>query len=286
MSNRLTYFFLAFAGLAACSTTKQVEVVSTASAKTLRASLKYDRDTLIVDVRDTILLDAIGQLYHWTADNRIEKVRSANQIGQADTTRYFYQNPRLGRLTSVDFTNPIRPLLFYQDAQTIVWLNRNFTELRSINLLDLGFAAIDAVAYAPNEGLWLYASDQQKLLQVDLNGKVGYQSAELSQVFNQAIRATQLVANAQQVALRTGSNRLLLFGPFGAYRTELLRGGTSLHLAKDRLVFYEGAQWWTYRGPNVPIEPVIALEKGKELVSLRAEFALYRKGNRYWRATP
>lgn len=281
MNLRLAYLFFAFAGLVACSTTKKV---SSAFAKTPRTQLGYDRDTLIVDARDTILLDAIGQLYHWTADNRIEKVRSANQIGQADTTRYFYQNPRLGRLKSVDFTNPIRPLLFYQDAQTIVWLNRNFTELRRVNLLDMGFAAIDAVAYAPNEGLWLYASDQQKLIQVDLNGKVGYQSAELSQVFNQAVRAEQLVANAQQVAMRTEKNRLLLFGPFGAYRTELLRGGTSLHLAKDGLVFYEGQQWWTFRGPKVPIEPVLDPGKGKKLVSLRAEYALYRRGERYWRA--
>jgi len=283
MSAHLSFFILAFASLLSCTATKQGD---TAFAKTPRTLLSYDGDTLLVDVRDTILLDAIGQLYHWSADNRIEKVRTLNQIGQADTTRSFYQNPRLGNLTSVDFSNPIRPLLFYQDAQTVVWLNRNFTELRSINLLDLGYAAVDAVAYAPNEGLWLYASDVQRLVQIDLNGKLVHESAELNQVFNQGIRVKQLVANAQQVAMRTYNSRVLLFGPFGAYRTELLRGGTSLHVAKDRLVFFEGQQWWTYRGPKVPMEPVIEPAKGIELVSMRAEYVLYRRGNKYWRAKP
>jgi len=283
MSVRHLYLLLTVFCLVACSLPRQVP---SASAKTLRIPLVKDRDTLIINARDTILLDAIGQLYHWTTDNRVEKVLSANQIGQSDTTRYAYQNPRLGQLSSVDFTNPIRPLLFYQDAQTVIWLNRNLTEWRSVNLLDLGFSAVDAVAYAPNEGLWIYSSDLQKLIQVDLNGKVLYQSTELNQVFNQAIRVKQLVANAQQVAMRTQSNRLLLFGPFGAYRTELLTGGSSLHLTKDRLVFFESQKWWTYRGPKVPVEPVLTPTNGKELVSINAEFALYRRGNRYWKATP
>ncbi|MFK8055305.1 MAG: hypothetical protein AB8F78_04210 [Saprospiraceae bacterium] len=283
MSLRLAYLLLAFVALVACAAPKQT---SSAFAKTPRTQLSIEGDTLIIDERDTILLDAIGQLYHWSADNRIEKVRSVNQLGQSDTTSYAYQNPRLGRLTSVDFTNPIRPLLFYQDAQTVIWLNRNLSEWRSINLLDLGFSAIDAVAYAPNEGLWLYASDLQKLLQVDLNGKVVYQSTELNQVFNQAIRVEQLVANAQQVAMRTESNRLLLFGPFGAYRTELIGGGSSLHVTKDRLVFFEGQRWWAYRGPKIPVESVVVPTGGKKLVSLSAEFALYRRGNRYWKAAP
>lgn len=278
MSAHLAIFILAFASLLSCSATQQGV---TAFAKTPRTPLSYDGDTLLVDARDTILLDAIGQLYHWSADNRIEKVRTLNQIGQSDSTRSFYQNPRLGNLTSVDFTNPIRPLLFYQDAQTVVWLNRNFTELRSINLLDLGYAAVDAVAYAPNEGLWLYASDLQRLIQVDLNGKVLYQSGELIQIFKQGLRAKQLVANTQQLALKTETGRLLIFGPFGTYRFELLQGGHSLHTVKNRLVFYEGGQWWQYRGSKLPVEPVIE-KSNQELVSLRSEYALYRRGARYW----
>ncbi len=276
------YLFLALSMLIACASPRSA--TPSAFAKTPHTKLQQVRDTFIIDSRDTILLDAIGQLYHWTSDSRIEKVSTANQIGQADTTRYHFQNPRLGQLASVDFTNPIRPLLFYQDAQTVVWLNRNLSELRSINLLDFGFTAIDAVAYAPNEGLWLFASDQQKLVQIDMNGKVLFQSVELSQAFNQAIRVKQLVANTQQIAMRTQTDRLLLFGPFGAYRSELLKGGSSLHLVKDRLVYFEGSEWWAYRGQHVPIEPI--LEKAaKHLVSLRADYALYRRGNRYWRET-
>ena len=274
------FLFLVFLTLIACTAPRNSS--TSAVAKTPHTKLRQDRDTFIIDSRDTMLLDAIGQLYHWSFGNQIEKVYSVNQLGQADTIHYRYFNPRLGRLSSVDFTNPIRPLLFYKDAQTVILLNRNLVEIRSINLLDFGFPAIDAVAYATNEGFWIYNSNLQKLVQIDRNGKVLFESTELSQVFNQAIRAEQLVANAQQIAMRTQMNRLLLFGPFGAYRTELLRGGTSLHLVKDRLVFHEGKKWWTYSGPKIPIEPVLE-KKGKELVSIRAEFTLYRKENRYWR---
>lgn len=290
-----TYLFLASLAVIACTAPREAsssdsdEVRGSTRtretlAKTPHVKLRRDRDTFIIDSRDTMLLDAIGQLYHWSIDNQIEKVYSVNQLGQTDTTRYRYHNPRLGRLTSVDFTNPIRPMLFYEDAQTVILLNRNLVEFRSINLLDFGFPAIDAIAYATNEGFWIYNSNAQKLIQIDRNGTVLFESTELSRVFNQAIRAEQLVANTQQIAMRTQKNRLLLFGPFGGYRSELLKGGTSLHLVKDRLVFYEGKRWWTYLGPQIPIEPVLE-KKGKELVSIRAEFTLYRRGNRYWRET-
>ena len=280
MMLRYTYLIIALLNFCACVISR--DSTSAAFAKTPRIPLAFDQDTLILDVNDTLLLDAIGQLYHWASDDRLEKVVSVNQLGPSDSTAFYYQNPRLGELKSVDLTNPIRPLLFFQDAQTVIWLNRNLSEWRRVNLLDLGFAAIDAVAYAPNEGLWLFDSDAQRLLQLDLNGKLLYQSAELNQVFNQAIRAEQLVANTQQLAMRTQNNRLLLFGPFAAYRSEILQGGTSLHLSKDRLLFYENADWWQYAGANLPIEPVLSIPR-KELVSLRSKFALYKQKNRYWR---
>jgi len=285
MSIQYLYTMLAVLSISACASSKDSS--PSAFAKTSHAPLVFDRDTFILDNRDTLLLDAIGQLYHWSIDQSVNKVRSVNQLGQSDTTRYQYQNPRLGILASVDLTNPIRPLLFYKDAQTVIWLNRNLSEWRSLKLYDLGYTAVDAVAYAPNEALWLYASDVQRLIQIDLNGNEVYQSAELNQVFNQAIRAEQLVANAQQVAMRTQDDRLLLFGPFAAYRSEILKGGRSLHVSKNRLLYYENEQWWQYRGASLPIEPVRNV-LGKELVSLRSEVVLYRSGNRYWteKSTP
>ena len=261
---------------------------SCSSPQTRRISLPdyaaafWQADTLVVDHRDTVLLDALGQLYHWSQSNAVEKFRPANQLAGLDTLRYRYENPRFGKLTSIDLTNPIRPLLFYSDAQTVIWLNRNLTEWRRLSLLDLGFTSVDAIAYAPNDGLWLFDPDAQQLVQVDQNGKRVYESADLSQVFNQPVRARQLLANPQHVVVHTQEGRILLFNAFGAYRTELLRKGSSLQLVKDKLLFSETGQWQIYRLPTAMLEPLETQTARGDLVQLRQDFVLFRAGSRYW----
>jgi len=170
----------------------------------------------------------------------------------------------------------------YSDAQTVVWLNRNLSEARQVNLLDFGLDAVDAVAYAPAEGLWVYAPDRQRLLQIDRNGEPRYESVELSQVFGRAIRAVEIVATPRQVAMSTEDGRILLFGPFGAYRTQLLRPGRQLLANDDRLLFHEGAEWFTYAGDDGLVQPIRQPSSGAELVAPRAEFALWRQGPRWW----
>ncbi len=258
---------------------------SCASAKTggqqERVLTKVENNSA-ASTRDSLLLDALGQVYSWRADGTLEKLRSANQLAGIDTLRYRYHNVRLGRLASVDLTNPLRPVLFYPDAQTVVMLHRNLVELRQIKLLDLGLDAVDAVAYAPNEGLWVYAPDRQQLLQLDRNGAIRQRSPELSQVFNSAIRAACLVATPQQVVLVTDTGRMLLFGPFGSYRSELLRRPSSVQANEKTLLFFEDGQWWRYGGDSQLVEPVAMPNKDQQLVSMRGEFVLWRNGPRWW----
>ena len=220
-------------------------------------------------------------MYRWSSDHTFEKLRVANPLAGRDTLRYRYRNVRLGELHSVDLTNPLRPVLFYRDAQTVVWLHRNLTELRQLNLLDLGLAAIDAVAYAQSEGLWVYAADRQQLLQLDRDGNLRYESPELSQTFGDAIRGERLVATGTQVVLGTDAGRLLMFGPFGGYRTQVLQDADYLAANGDRLVFRSRGEWFRYSGSERRVEPV-TLPPGRSLLALNGDYALWRKPDGTW----
>ena len=257
-------------------------LISCASAKPTPSKSNSRPWPASVVQQDSLLLDAIGQVYAWHPDNSLEKIRSANQLADLDTLRYRYSNVRLGKLQSVDLTNPLRPVLFYADAQTVVLLHRNLVELRIVNLIDLGIDAADAVAYAPNDGLWVYSADNQKLIQVDLNGKPVYQSVEMSQLFGKSIRAKELVATPSQVAMATTDGRILLFGPFAAYRSALLRNGHNLLANEERLLFVEGDRWWNYTGPNTLLEALDVAPDGRRLISIRGEYVLWQKGEDWW----
>ncbi len=240
-------------------------------------------DTFRLRAGDTLLLDNLGQVYRWSLRNgAFDRERSVNRLAGRDTLRYRYQNVRLGRVQSVDLTDPLRPLLFYGDAQRVIWLDRSLVELRGLDLIDLNFGAIDAVAYAPNEGLWVYAPDRQQLLQIDRQGRVAYASPDLSQAFGRRIRATELVATPQQLSLATSDGRILFFDPFGSYRTQLLRAGHHLIATQRQLLFREDGTWWSYRGAGSAVEPV---RSETNLVSARGGVALYRNGRSVWLTT-
>lgn len=240
-------------------------------------------DTFQLRRGDSLLLDVLGQVYRWRADQSLQRYRAANTLAGRDTLRQRYVNVGLGRIQSVDLSNPLQPLLFYGDAQRAVWLDRNLVELRGLNLLDLDVGTVDAVAYASNEGLWLYAPDRQRLVQLDRQGRIVHESPDLAQAFGKPVRARALAATPQQVALATTDGRILLFDAFGTYRTQLLRAGAYLSATERQLLFHDAEGWWSYRGGGALLEPVrVSRADGARLLAARGPRALWVRGGRAW----
>ena len=238
-------------------------------------------DTLTGALLDSFLLDGLGQVYQWSPGGTLTKLTTATDVQDVSLAEPRYDNPRLGRLSSVDLTNPIRPVLFYDETQTVVYLDRNLTELRVVSLVDLDLGQVDAVAYARNDALWLYAPDRQQLLLLDRQGKVVQESPNLFQLFGKPVRATELAATPQQVAFATRDGRVLLFGPFGAYRSQLLRQARHLSVDGERVVFAEGGRWFALRHGDAP-QRVATGDGGRHLLMLREGRTLWRRTDRVW----
>lgn len=239
-------------------------------------------DTVAGATVDSFLLDGLGQVYEWTPEGAVIKFVTAADVLAGGTTILRYQNPRLGRLTSVDLTNALRPVLFYDDTQTVVWLDRNLTELRVLSLVELDLGQVDAVAYARADGLWLYAPDRQRLLLLDRQNTVTQESPDLSQVFGRPVRASELAATVQQVTMATRDGRLLRFGPFGSYRTQLLRPARHLVVDGERLLFVEAGRWYAAYADGAPPTAIDTGGGGLRLVMLRDGRTLWRRDARLW----
>jgi hypothetical protein len=79
-----------------------------------------------------------------------------------------YKNVALGKITSVDFLNPLQIVVFYEDFNTIVTLDNQLNEIQKLNLFD-----IDNTIFASKIGLaaqnqfWIYNSLTQQILLFD-----------------------------------------------------------------------------------------------------------------------
>ncbi len=255
---------------------------ATARPSATRDTLRVAVDTATGRPLDSFLIDALGQVYRWRPNGAITKYAVASEVLSGVAPELRYQNTRLGRLAHVDLTNPLRPVLFYRAAQTVVYLDRNMAELRQLNLVDLDLGQVDAIAYARNDALWVYTADRQQLLLIDRQNRVTQQSPVFSQLFGKPVRVAEMVATAQQVALATEDGRLLFFGPFGSFRTQVLRPGRYLVADEERLLFFEGGGWAAVARELGLVQEIDLGGGGRSLLMVRGERVLWYRGGVVW----
>jgi len=86
-------------------------------------------------------------------------------IKQNETQKWEYKNVSLGKITSVDFVNPLKIVVFYADFNTIITLDNQLNEIQKLNLF-----AIDNTIFASKVGMssknqfWIYNALTQQIL--------------------------------------------------------------------------------------------------------------------------
>ncbi len=251
-----------------------------------RDTLYVATDALTGRPLDSFFIDALGQVYRWAPSGAITKFSAASEVLSGVAPELRYQNARLGRLAQVDLTNALRPVLFYREAQTVVYLDRNLAELRQLRLVEFDIGQVDAVAYARNDALWLYSADRQQLLLLDRQNRVIQESPVFSQLFGTPIRVVEMVATAQQVTLATEDGRLLLFGPFGSFRTQVLRPGRFLIADEERLLFFESGRWSAVDRELGFVREIDIGSTSRSLLMIRGERTLWHAAGRIWQEAP
>jgi hypothetical protein len=165
--------------------------------------------------------DQLSNVYLISAQNAVEKYDSSGR----QLTRY--SNNRLGRAERLDASNPLKILVWYPDFQTLVWLDRNLTELGILSLSEAGFAMPAAIAAASDGNLWLYDESLFRLLKVSPEGNVLVESQDFNLLFPKITRVagikespaeiTAAGAQGNEVFLMTESDGIHRFNIFGAY---------------------------------------------------------------------
>lgn len=75
-----------------------------------------------------------------------------------------FSNSRLGQLSTIDASNPLTTLCFYEDYQVAVLLDRTLNPLTKINLTDWGYANVTAICQSGNNELWIYDASAMQLI--------------------------------------------------------------------------------------------------------------------------
>ena len=82
----------------------------------------------------------------------------------SDSTIYQYNNLSLGKITRVDFQNPLQIVVFYKNFNTVVLLDNQLNEIKKIDFnLKSTPVTLEAVALSSQNQIWIYDSISSKI---------------------------------------------------------------------------------------------------------------------------
>lgn len=78
--------------------------------------------------------------------------------------KFQFQDLQLGKLEGVDLLNPLKILLFYKEANTVVILDNRLNEIERLNFNRiLNFKTVDFAGISKDNLLWIFNADLQQL---------------------------------------------------------------------------------------------------------------------------
>ncbi len=99
-------------------------------------------------------------LYIVSPDDELQKLNAQHEV------EFRYSNSRLGAISSIDVSNPLATLCFFEDFQTIILLDRTLNPLTEIHLADWGFHDVTAVCSSGNNQIWIYDASAMQFVQI------------------------------------------------------------------------------------------------------------------------
>jgi len=114
---------------------------------------------------DFIKLDPYGNIYA-VKEAQISKFSPQGKL------LFTYSNQTLGVISSIDVFNPMKIMLFYRDAGTLVFLNEQLSVINDpISLYDAGYYTISLASYSAANQIHLYDNANKYLHTLDFNLK-------------------------------------------------------------------------------------------------------------------
>lgn len=120
----------------------KINIILLLSGFTLMKQLSVNSNYITSDIFDNIY-----------AVNKYE----LNQFDKEGTLLNTYSNRNLGNISFMDVSNPLRILVFYNNFNSILFLNNKLSPIaESVSLDDIGFSSVGSACSSSQNGFWIF----------------------------------------------------------------------------------------------------------------------------------
>jgi len=194
-----------------------------------------------------------GGFSNFEVDNpgNIFLINNAGQIKKLsinfDSVGLYNNEKQYGNITSVDATNPLKILVYYNDFTTTVLLGR-FLEVRNvIDLHRVGILQLKCITQSYDNNYWLYDEWDRKIKKINEYGKVLLESADFSVLFKKIVTPSYLIDSNGLLYLYDHRRGWLVFDHYGALKNKYdLVGWTDVQVSGKNLTGRDLAYFYLF----------------------------------------
>jgi hypothetical protein len=129
-----------------------------------------------------------------------------------------YSNLRLGSITGIDVTNPLKILLYYRDFQQIVFLDNQLSvNSEPVSLEKLGYEQTWLACASANNSFWIYNRQNNELLRFNEQSKRVAATGNLRQVLHPGIAPEFMTESNGYLYLSSPGTGIYVFDMFGTF---------------------------------------------------------------------
>jgi hypothetical protein len=224
--------------------------------------------------------DKLQQIYLINAENEIIKLTCDSvQIGK-------YSNKKLGKIESIDATNPFNVLVYYKDFQTLVMLNRSMVETGVYSLADLNVVQAGPVAVGEDNSIWLYDLGTSKLQKFVTEGNA-IRATSTNIIQFKGAKPNKILVQEGSVYMNAPDNGIFVFDLFGKLSRKFeLKGLTDFQIVDKHIIYRQAGEFFRYHllsfatvamklPDGVAIDANIRVERGKLFVRANKELKVF-----------
>jgi len=205
-------------------------------------------------------IDNLGNIYVLNRDNQLKKLSP-----QGDSLGVFNDVRRYGKIASIDVTNPLKILVYYQEFTTIIELDRFLNIVNTIDLRKLNILQAKAVGLAYDNNVWVYDELDAVLKRVADDGSLVDKTSDFRQLFDSVPDPAIIRDQGGYVYLYDPARGVYIFDHYGTLKTHLdLRGWRDFDVIDKNLLGRDDRQFYRYQPGtlNMQEEPIPAAYAG------------------------
>ena len=158
-----------------------------------------------------IEVDHMNQLYCVSGDHSIYKYNDKGEL------LYTFSENRLGQISQLDVSNPLRILVYFSDFTTLIYLDRTLSEISRQDLSTIDFAQTQTIAQASDNNIWFFDNERYTLKKINEQNNIIFESNDLNLLLETDIYPIKLKEFELQLYLNAPENGILVFDLFGNF---------------------------------------------------------------------